>query len=134
MKEKAKAMIKDNIEILNSINNILEFFKKDPKLTSFKKSFEIKDKSSGTKEDKEMKHFFISFERSKKYKNCLNLRFDDIGSSFKDNGEFHYLSFEEVEFENVLKRVLFVFITIYGLKNLKFTLNENLQEKTKSYY
>lgn len=121
MSESARVLVKENRDILNSINKIIELFKMDKELTSLKKNYEIMEK-----------RFFIGFERSRKYADCLNIRFDDIGNLSKNNDDFFYLSFENVPYKDILKKLLFVLVNVYELKDLKLNLNAKDDEKKES--
>ncbi|TNB54444.1 hypothetical protein FDW47_07630 [Campylobacter helveticus] len=108
MKEKAKIILEQNIELLNSIHNIVEFFKKHKNLTSYENSFNLGNNES-------YEYFHLSFIRSKKYNDCLD---------FTINNHTHRkLVFEEVEYKEILKTLILVLINIYKLKDF-----ENLKD------
>lgn len=108
MKEKAKIILEQNIEFLNSIHNIVEFFKKHKNLTSYENSFNLGNNES-------YEYFHLSFIRSKKYNDCLD---------FTINNHTHRkLIFEEVEYKEILKTLILVLINIYKLKDF-----ENLKD------
>ncbi|MCR2066436.1 hypothetical protein [Campylobacter helveticus] len=108
MKEKAKIILEQNIELLNSIHNIVEFFKKHKNLKIYENSFNLGNNES-------YEYFHLSFIRSKKYNDCLD---------FTINNHTHRkLVFEEVEYKEILKTLILVLINIYKLKDF-----ENLKD------
>lgn len=104
MKEKAKIILEQNIELLNSIHNIVEFFKKHKNLKIYENSFNLGNNES-------YEYFHLSFIRSKKYNDCLD---------FTINNHTHRkLVFEEVEYKEILKTLILVLINIYKLKDFE---------------
>ncbi|WP_270979775.1 hypothetical protein [Campylobacter helveticus] len=115
MKEKAKAILQENIELLNSIHNIVEFFKKHKNLTSYENSFNIGNNES-------YEYFHLSFIRSKKYNDCLD---------FTINNHTHRkLVFEEVEYKEILKTLILVLINIFKLKDFENLKDNNPLDST----
>ncbi|MCR2063219.1 hypothetical protein [Campylobacter helveticus] len=108
MKEKTKSILQENIELLNSIHNIVEFFKKHKNLTSYESNFSVE-------KDEEYEYFHLSFTRSKKYNDCLNFTIY--------NHSHRKLVFEEVEYKEILKTLILILINIFKLKDF-----ENLKD------
>ncbi len=111
MKEKAKSILQENIELLNSIHNIVEFFKKHKNLTSYESNFSVE-------KDEEYEYFHLSFTRSKKYNDCLNFTIY--------NHSHRKLVFEEVEYKEILKTLILILINIYKLKEFEKAYNASL--------
>ncbi|MCR2060656.1 MULTISPECIES: hypothetical protein [Campylobacter] len=115
MKEKAKAILQENMELLNSIHNIVEFFKKHKNLKIYENSFSIKN---NIQNNESYEYFHLNFERSKKYNDCLN---------FTINNHTHRkLVFEEVEYKEILKTLILILINIYKLKEFEKAYNASL--------
>ncbi|HIC4041369.1 TPA: hypothetical protein ACW3WB_001594 [Campylobacter jejuni] len=115
MKEKAKTILQENIELLNSIHNIVEFFKKHKNLKSYENSFSINKHIS---KNENYEYFHLSFIRSKKYSDCLD---------FTINNHTHRkLVFEEVEYKEILKTLILVLMNIYKLKDFEKAYNASL--------
>ncbi len=116
MKEKAKSILQENIELLNSIHNIVEFFKKHKNLTSYESNFSVE-------KDEEYEYFHLSFTRSKKYNDCLNFTIY--------NHSHRKLVFEEVEYKEILKTLILILINIYKLKEFEKAYNTPLNDTTQ---
>lgn len=115
--EKAKSILQENIELLNSIHNIVEFFKKHKNLTSYESNFSVE-------KDEEYEYFHLSFTRSKKYNDCLNFTIY--------NHSHRKLVFEEVEYKEILKTLILILINIYKLKDFEKAYNTPLNDTTQS--
>ena len=116
MKQKAKSILQENIELLNSIHNIVEFFKKHKNLTSYESNFSVE-------KDEEYEYFHLSFTRSKKYNDCLNFTIY--------NHSHRKLVFEEVEYKEILKTLILILINIYKLKEFEKAYNTPLNDTTQ---
>ncbi|ARE81450.1 hypothetical protein [Campylobacter helveticus] len=116
MKEKTKSILQENIELLNSIHNIVEFFKKHKNLTSYESNFSVE-------KDEEYEYFHLSFTRSKKYNDCLNFTIY--------NHSHRKLVFEEVEYKEILKTLILILINIYKLKEFEKAYNTPLNDTTQ---
>ncbi|MCR2063228.1 hypothetical protein [Campylobacter helveticus] len=116
MKEKAKSILQENTELLNSIHNIVEFFKKHKNLTSYESNFSVE-------KDEEYEYFHLSFTRSKKYNDCLNFTIY--------NHSHRKLVFEEVEYKEILKTLILILINIYKLKEFEKAYNTPLNDTTQ---
>ncbi|QBL12734.1 hypothetical protein [Campylobacter helveticus] len=116
MKEKTKSILQENIELLNSIRNIVEFFKKHKNLTSYESNFSVE-------KDEEYEYFHLSFTRSKKYNDCLNFTIY--------NHSHRKLVFEEVEYKEILKTLILILINIYKLKEFEKAYNTPLNDTTQ---
>ena len=116
MKEKAKSILQENMELLNSIRNIVEFFKKHKNLTSYESNFSVE-------KDEEYEYFHLSFTRSKKYNDCLNFTIY--------NHSHRKLVFEEVEYKEILKTLILILINIYKLKEFEKAYNTPLNDTTQ---
>ena len=115
MKEKAKIILEQNIELLNSIHNIVEFFKKHKNLKIYENSFNLGNNES-------YEYFHLSFIRSKKYNDCLD---------FTINNHTHRkLVFEEVEYKEILKTLILVLINIFKLKDFENLKDNNPLDST----
>lgn len=138
MKEKAKELIKQNAHFLNSINEIMRFFRKHKNLKHYAKNYHLKDYD-----------LIVTFERSKKYEDCLDFKiqsmsFEEVENCiFMDNQtdseteakeSFIHLKFENVEYRHILKNCIIILLELYHIKNFQSNHIEQILDDKKSFY